>query len=462
VQPADIALELRPRSAWEAMDLGLAMLQRWWRRVYFPHVVLTGAVLACLLFLAWRLDKPWLALVLLWWLKPVYDRLVLHVLSRAVFGELLDARAALAGAREWLASGLFMALTLGRLDLARSFNLPVRQLEDQRGAAARERRGVLGRRARGDAVWLTVVCLHFEAVLYWSFGTAATLLLPASALDTRDFFEALRSGGVWTYADVVAYAAAIVVLEPFYVAAGFALYLNRRTLLEGWDLEVALRRLAARLASLFLIFSFGSIVAAPPAAFAQEKNPRKEIAEVLKAPEFPHERDAMRWVPRNVAKDEPLRPRGFSLGRWVAEVARVLLWAVVAAAAAYALWRLAQALPAWRRAPPTEAYRAPAALFGMQLAPESLPADVPAAAINLLKEGRSREALAMLYRGSLSRLVHERGVQLAASHTEQEVLALAPSAYLQGLVNAWRACAYAQRPPTRQAVEALAAGYASL
>jgi hypothetical protein len=460
VQPADIALELRPRSAWEAMDLGLAMLQRWWRQVYFPHIVMTGATLGLALLAAWQLDKPWLALVLLWWLKPAYDRLVLHVLSRAVFGEVLGTRAALGAARDWLASGLLMALTLGRLDLARSFNLPVRQLEGQRGAAARERRGVLGRRARGNAVWLTVVCLHFEAVLYWSFGTAATLLLPASGLDTRDFFDALRSGEAWTYADVVAYAAAILVLEPFYVAAGFALYLNRRTLLEGWDLEVALRRLAARFASLLLVIGFSVMVITPQTAWAQ-KDPKKEMAEVLKAPEFPHERDAMRWVPRN-AKDEPVRPRGFGLGRWVAEVARLVLWALVVAVAAYALWKLAQALPAWRRAPPIEPYRPPAALFGMELAPESLPADVPGMALQLLQQGRTREALALLYRGSLSRLVHERGVQLAASHTEQEVLSLAPSPYLQGLVDAWRACAYAQRLPAREAVAALAAGYARL
>ena len=461
MQPADIALELRPRNAWEAMDLGLAMLQRWWRLVYFPHVVLMGALLSVALLAAWRLDKPWLALALLWWLKPVYDRLVLHVLSRAVFGEVLATRTALGGVREWLASGILVALTFGRFDLARSFNLPVRQLEGQRGAAARERRVILGRRARGNAVWLTVVCLHFEAVLYWSFGMAATLLLPASGLDARDFMDAVRSGEAWTYADVIAYAAALLVLEPFYVAAGFALYLNRRTLLEGWDLEVALRRLAARFAVALLVCGT-SVLTTPPAALAQAKSPKAEIAEVLKAPEFPHEREAMRWVPRSVAQDEPVRPRGFRLGAWMAQAARVILWALVAAAAVYALWRLVQALPAWRRTPPTEPYRAPAALFGMQLAPESLPADVPAKALELLQQGRPREALALLYRGSLSRLVHERGVQLAASHTELEVLALAPTPYLQDLVDAWRACAYARRLPARGAIEALAAGYARL
>ena len=36
----------------------------------------------------WFFERPWLAIALVWWLKPVYDRVVLHVLSRAVFGEL--------------------------------------------------------------------------------------------------------------------------------------------------------------------------------------------------------------------------------------------------------------------------------------------------------------------------------------------------------------------------------------
>ncbi len=40
--------------------------------------------------------------------------------------------------------------------------------------------------------------------------------------------------------------AVMAIVEPFYVAGGFALYLNRRTALEGWDLEVALRRMGER------------------------------------------------------------------------------------------------------------------------------------------------------------------------------------------------------------------------
>jgi hypothetical protein len=33
----------------------------------------------------------------------------------------------------------------------------------------------------------------------------------------------------------------VLVLEPFYVAAGFAMYLNRRVELEAWDIEQEFR-----------------------------------------------------------------------------------------------------------------------------------------------------------------------------------------------------------------------------
>jgi hypothetical protein len=39
-----------------------------------------------------------------------------------------------------------------------------------------------------------------------------------------------------------AYVVAVLFLEPFYVAAGFAMYLNRRAELEAWDIEQEFRR----------------------------------------------------------------------------------------------------------------------------------------------------------------------------------------------------------------------------
>ena len=40
----------------------------------------------------------------------------------------------------------------------------------------------------------------------------------------------------------IAYSIAVLFLEPFYVAAGFGMYLGRRVELEAWDIEQELRR----------------------------------------------------------------------------------------------------------------------------------------------------------------------------------------------------------------------------
>src|SRR5882672_5739955 len=131
MQLANIAVALRLRSPWEAIDLGFAMLRNWWRPVYAAWAVTFVPFAAATIVLCHAAGKLWLAMVLIWWLKPAYDRMLLHVLSHAVFGEALGARAVLAAWRKWLFTGLFAGLVLERFDSARSFNLPVRVLEGQ-------------------------------------------------------------------------------------------------------------------------------------------------------------------------------------------------------------------------------------------------------------------------------------------------------------------------------------------
>ena len=467
MQAADLAITLRRRSAWEAMDLGLSMLQRWWRTVYAAHLAVSAPIMAAAIALGWVTGRAWLGVFLIWWLKPVYDRAVLHVLSRAVFGQLQDVRALLGAAKDWLATGIFTALFIRAIwfDLLRSFNLPVRQLEGQSGRAARERRSVLGRRVGSYAIWLTLVCSALEILVLWtSFGLVASLFLPAKA-DTAQgsFWDALFGAGedgapLFDVEDMFSYAAAVLLLEPFYVAAGFALYLNRRTLLEGWDIEVALRRIAQRYGAAAMVLIAVFMAALP--VEAQEKNPNTEIREVLKASEFGYYKDVKRWERRDRDKVQS-RDYGWlrALGYAIAKAGEVLLWIVAGLLIAYALWWAARLAP--RARDPTAApYTPPAALFGMDLAPEKLPADIGAAAAALAREGKLREALGLLYRGSLSELVHKRGVRLLASHTEGEAVRLAQSPYFSSLVDAWQRCAYARRVPETAEVERLAAEYA--
>ncbi|HEY2338738.1 MAG TPA: hypothetical protein VGI18_15375 [Burkholderiales bacterium] len=466
----ELAVELRRRTPWEAIDLGLSMMQRWRRAVYVPHLIVSGTFMACAILIGWLVGRPWVALLAIWYMKPLYDRVVLYVLSRAVFGSLPRPRQVLAAWREWLGSGLLAALFLRWWpDLARSFNLPVRQLEGQGGAAGRERRGILGRRARGHAVWLTFVCIFFEIVLYLMLGGLAELALPATATEHDSLAELFTSGDLFTYGGAAGYAVAVLLLEPFYVAAGFGLYLNRRTLLEGWDIEVALRRIAERhAATVFFLIGFVFCAASfSLPTYAQEKSPKQAVAEVLKDKDFGYERDATRWQARDPSKPrEPGAAPDLSwlanLGQAIAKIVEILLWVLAAVAVAYALWFLARLLPRGGDEPPPEPYRPPPALFGMDLAPETLPADVGSAAADLVRAGKLREALSLLYRGSLSSLVHKHGVQLLASHTEAEVLSLSGQeihSYLEKLIDAWRLCAYAKRSPDAAEVERLAHDY---
>ena len=39
----------------------------------------------------------------------------------------------------------------------------------------------------------------------------------------------------------------VSLIAPFFVASGFSLYLNQRTLLEAWDIELIFRRMTTRL-----------------------------------------------------------------------------------------------------------------------------------------------------------------------------------------------------------------------
>ena len=80
-----VTAEIRPRSDWEAVDLGFAMIRRdFWRclTVWWMAMALPTAIAS---YLLWR--HPMWLLIVFWWMKPVGSRLVLFEISRRLFGE---------------------------------------------------------------------------------------------------------------------------------------------------------------------------------------------------------------------------------------------------------------------------------------------------------------------------------------------------------------------------------------
>jgi hypothetical protein len=466
-----MTMTLRPRNPWEGADLGVVMLRAWWRPVYaaMAAIVVPVALAAHLL-----LDNPLFALIVIWWLKPLYDRVVLHVMARALFGATPGLRETLAGIAPLLrGTGLVGALTLRRLEIARSFNLAVRQLEHQSGASARERERLLGRRTGTQTTALLYCCIAFELIVVISLAALLNLLTPAG-MDVDAGLNAIVAAlfgagdaGSWHWLNNLIFTLAYCVVEPLYVACGFALYLNRRTALEAWDLELRFRRLqleprsgsAPAIVLLAVAACLSTLLAPVPAQAAQSS--RQIIQEVLAAPEFERYRLQKVWRPRDRGEQQADRSSSFDLTGWLdsftAAAAQLLRLAAFAALAYGLVVAIRFLLERWRerdaRSAQASSAPAPQMVFGLDVRPEALPANLAqlaaeAAAID------PRLALSLLYRGALVTLIHRDRMRIEHGDTEADcvrrVQATRPhetSAYFVRLVAAWSQCAYGNRPP---------------
>ena len=233
-----LQLALRPRPAYEAVDLGVAMAQRSGRslvRAFLPLGLLLVVACGATVEIA-----PWLPSTLLWWFKPWLDRTLLNIFARQAFGEETRFNDAWEARRAapWLP--MLALLSVWRLSFWRAYSMPVAQLEGQTGAARRQRVKAIVRNHRGAAMMMQSTFSWIEALLM--LGLVALLPWMTPGLRNGDAMAWLASGTLpATCLLFGAHAVAVLFVEPFFVAAGFAMYLNRRVELEAWDVEQELR-----------------------------------------------------------------------------------------------------------------------------------------------------------------------------------------------------------------------------
>ena len=96
----------------------------------------------------------------------------------------------------------------------------------------------------------------------------------------------------------------------------------------------------------------------------------------------------------------------------------------------------------------------PAELCGLDVRQESLPEHISNSVLNLWQQQQHREAMSLLYRATLSALIHKYGFQFQQGDTEgecaQQVRQQGPeplSDYVSRLTRAWQQLAYAHRLP---------------
>ncbi|MBL8301032.1 MAG: DUF4129 domain-containing protein [Rhodanobacteraceae bacterium] len=514
-----LTVALRQRTSWEAADLGVALVRRHAGTIWLSWIITTLPVFVLLNLGAALIDSVWLAWLLLWWLKPVFDRVPLFVLSRAVFGAVPSVRETLRMQRSWGWRSMLGWLSWRRLHPARSLLLPVDLLEGLAGSRRSERVRVLQRAASGTSMLTTLIAAHMEYLLSVGVMLLALMFVPVEYFSeaAQQFWRTLFDDPpIWAQClgNFVTWLA-MSLIEPFYVGAGFGLYLNRRTQLEAWDVELAFRRIAARLratatALLPLLFGMFVSVAAVRAedtstadqvggaaaqsvdAIAADTPPQSlrrvfagryvedagfgaSVEQAYADPDLSPKSKQYVWELRDKSKkgkeNKSPEPKSSlqlwleAFGRIMALVAENALWLLLALLIAL-LVRYHRIWLPWI-SERFERERKPDALAVHDIAlPEHLPDDLPAAVRALWQQGRQREALALLYRAAVLRLDASLGTSMPPGATEAECLRrsrrLADADYAQlfaRIVRCWQAAAYAQRLPDARVVDELLAAW---
>lgn len=504
----EVTANIRLRSPWEAIDLGFAMVQAWWKSIFIPLAVVT-LVIAFLLYLIIPEDEFWLAGLIFWWLKPLYDRLILHILSHKLFNNELTSWQALQALPSLVwNTGFFQSITFRRLSLSRGFNLPIWQLEQLRGQPRASRQRLLHLASHSQAVWLSISLVLIEIIMMLSLFLLFALFLPEDL--QRDFFDGLFNKEVdykfWI--DIINYSFYVIVVtitQAFYMASNFALYINRRTQLEAWDIELDFRKIGERLKSLTLVLVscviVGLLFATSPSIadelatsstatsdkteiLAESRQPAKAsktvIKEVMLTENLDDKKVVKRWVKKETPKKKKKKKSNDSFADLLEDIfepiAKVIgftlefgLWILIAIGIILLIYFRERWLHLFQGTKKKEdKYEAPDVMFGMDVRPDSLPDDIAGEARKLWQEGKHREALSLLYRGALVRLINQEKVKLEVSYTEGDVLRHAAKqltstkqGYLQSLTAQWKLIAYAHRSPAEPDMQNLFDSWAS-
>ena len=494
----NVTIEMRPRSEWEATDLGARMIRRDAKAIYAVWFTVTLPFLALALLLNFLTPYGALAMLLYWWFEPVADGAILRIISRRLFGEDADVTATLKAVPRLCWMNRIYLLSPYRLHFARSVAMPVTQLEGLKGPARRTRSKVLNLRIFNYGVGITAVYAHLVMALYLGVILIGYSFIPEIYRSTLgdSWLELfwMTSSTSATAIGLLSFYIAQSALQPWCVGAGFGLYINCRTQLEAWDVEVAFRRIVQRRAgvaaaivlAMFILPQFLS----PAMALAQE--PDTEIAaeaadpdpgfvgfwsddEVKPALKSVRSSEALQTTQRiedwqRIRSDETKEKQDANSSGWIRNMLNAV-FKLVSTALEFALWIIVAILlimmfltrDRWLPYLGLPGYGPPAErrifLAGGELTADELPDDIVDAVLGAWRAGHKREALSLLYQGSVFAAVREHGVRLPRSATEGACVRAVSAQtdteranFFRRVVSVWIGCAYGDQEPDDDAV----------
>lgn len=511
-----LAISTTPKSSWQCFDLGCkvalkhyTILLSFWLIVSFPFFIFS-----CFLSLEW-------GLLIFWLFKPWYERGLLFILSRAVFSNFINLKTALLAWPEQIKPLWFASITYRRLAPSRSFDMAVTQLERLSGKKRANRLNVLHRSKDDNTGWWTVLCVHWEGILMVGILVMLSMLLPTEMdLWSFLFFSEYEEDVFWSLliSNIVVYLCAAFV-APFYVAGGFIAYLNRRMILEAWDLEIGFKKwvsaakskgaslgaTALPLLGCFLLV-FAQTVFQPVFAQITEENSegrislepelestaiivnnkqedtepnleaktkiREELNLLFDEEPFSTKETIVyyRWKGSDEDAEEEYSSEGFSgfstLANFIASFLELFLWAAFALTFGYIVVKNWSKLANILNQNQTTIEDLPLPSFISKAFNESMPEDVSFAVNQAIIAQDFRRALSILVRASLMQLSREQKVHITKSMTENECLMAIKQTstkhihdFMTTLMRAWISMAWAHHIPSADQLTALLASY---
>lgn len=363
--------------------------------------------------------------------------------------------------------------------------MAVEDLEGLRGTAYRTRSGQVLRRGTG---LLTVVYLLADLAAAW-FGLTlfalAVMLVPQGqdatwthALEELDPSDPASAPVLLLRVLGACVLLAMSLTDTWLTGAGFGLYVNTRTWIEGWDVELGFRRMAQRLAKGAGLLALLAVLCGPSPLAGQEADgdgdgdgdavadsgwrpPEEVIREVKAQPDF-----EVKKVKRKVRKytgESQLSSGAFALSGVASMILTIASVAAVVGLVGWMLWKyrhvFARSDLAGDEAAPKPKARV---VMGMAVTPESLPPDLPGAVWQLWQRGARQEAMGLLYRGTIARVIEHGRVEIHEADTEGDCLRRVEAAgeaafppYFQVLTKVWIRLAYAGLVPADEVVAGL-------
>jgi hypothetical protein len=333
-------LALRQRSGWEAADSGILLWRNNLPYLFFFFALPLLAPALTVVFIP--LEMPlWAPILGLWWLKPFFDRFVLHIVALRFFEPGASPGRLFKGLGRSLGRGLPGDLLWRRFSPWRSASMPVRILENLRSAAAKRRKRNLEKGCVNFCILLSIIGLGVEGILLIS--EILFFYIMAEYLDSSLIRYITNNVSRSTLAFMF-YCFNYLLLESLYVCMGFGLYINSRVAVEGWDIQLQFQQFTRRRkgpgrdaggAALVLVLALAFCI--PQGAFSREEPvPLQSLEEILESGDFGGEEEG--WGIRLKQWKEPEEKKPFQFNtlswaerirEWIARILRLVLAAAV-------------------------------------------------------------------------------------------------------------------------------------